>query len=92
MLNKLKFPPVLILILLSLIWGTSFILIKQGLKIFAPDEVGALRVTAASLFLMPIAFSTEGTTSGPLLQIICSGIDGHFFSCFSFCLGANAVE
>ena len=50
-----RFLPVAILILLSLVWGTSFILIKQGLKSFSPDEVGALRVTAASFFLLPVA-------------------------------------
>ena len=47
-------PPIL-LVTLSLIWGTSFILIKQGLKAFDPETVGALRVSAASLFLIPLA-------------------------------------
>ena len=51
--TKSKFFPVSILILLSMIWGTSFILIKQGLKVFGPDEVGALRVSAAAVFLLP---------------------------------------
>ena len=55
MLSNPRFNAVALLILLSLIWGTSFILIKYGLKVFAPDEVGALRVTAASLFMLPIA-------------------------------------
>jgi drug/metabolite transporter (DMT)-like permease len=40
---------------LALIWGTSFILIKQGLKVFTADEVGSLRVAAASLFLLPMS-------------------------------------
>jgi drug/metabolite transporter (DMT)-like permease len=38
--NK-NFTAVFLLITLSLIWGTSFILIKQGLKVFTPDVVGA---------------------------------------------------
>ncbi len=49
-----RFTAVILLIILSLIWGTSFILIKQGLKVFSPDEVGALRVAAAFIFLAPV--------------------------------------
>lgn len=43
------------LIFLSLVWGSSFILIKRGLEVFSPLEVGALRITMASLVLMPVA-------------------------------------
>jgi len=45
------------LILLALIWGSSFILIKQGLKAFSGSEVGALRMMAAGAFLLPLAFT-----------------------------------
>lgn len=38
----------LILIVLSLTWGSSFILIKQGLVAFSPYQVGALRMIIAS--------------------------------------------
>ncbi|MEM6845323.1 MAG: DMT family transporter [Bacteroidota bacterium] len=43
------------LILLSLIWGSSFILIKRGLTAFSGNEVGALRIVAAGSFLLPVA-------------------------------------
>lgn len=55
-----KSPSVLawsMLILLSLIWGSSFILIKRGLEVFSPIELGSLRIASASLFLAPIAIS-----------------------------------
>ena len=42
-----------ILIVLSLIWGSSFILMKQGMKAFSSDEVAALRITIASAFMLP---------------------------------------
>jgi drug/metabolite transporter (DMT)-like permease len=45
----------LILILLTLIWGSSFILIKRGLDHFDAGEVGALRMFAASVVLFPLA-------------------------------------
>ena len=42
-----------ILIVLSLIWGSSFILMKQGMKAFTSDEVAGLRITIASAFMAP---------------------------------------
>ena len=49
-----------LLILLSLIWGSSFILIKRGLIGLAPSEVGALRIASAFVFLFPIALTRLG--------------------------------
>jgi drug/metabolite transporter (DMT)-like permease len=42
-----------LLILLSLIWGSSFILMKRGMDAFSSDEVAALRISIAFLFLLP---------------------------------------
>jgi drug/metabolite transporter (DMT)-like permease len=44
----------LILISLALIWGSSFILMKRGLDVFSSDEVAALRIFIAFLFLSPL--------------------------------------
>lgn len=46
----------LILIVLALIWGSSFILMKRGLDVFSSDEVAALRIFIAFLFLSPLLF------------------------------------
>lgn len=54
-LNQSKSFPILVLIFLSLIWGSSFILIKKGLLAFNPLQVGTLRIIFASLVLLPIA-------------------------------------
>lgn len=82
--NK-NFTSIFLLIVLSLIWGTSFILIKQGLKVFSPDVVGALRVTAASLFLLPLAFpKLKELKQGDHFKILVSGLMGIFFPAFLF--------
>lgn len=47
--------PWFLLVFLSLVWGSSFILIKRGLEGFAPAEVGALRIAFAGLVMMPFA-------------------------------------
>lgn len=42
------------LVILSIIWGTSFILIKKALISFSPMQVALLRVTISGLAFMPI--------------------------------------
>ena len=41
------------LILLSIIWGSSFILIKRGLDAFSDMQVASLRLFIAFLSLLP---------------------------------------
>ena len=45
-----------VLLLLALIWGSSFILMKIGLKAIPFRELGALRMTVAFLALIPLGF------------------------------------
>lgn len=44
----------LLLIILSLVWGSSFILMKRGIEAFSSDEVAALRISIAFVFLSPL--------------------------------------
>jgi drug/metabolite transporter (DMT)-like permease len=44
-----------ILLLLALVWGSSFILIKKALVAFDPFEVGGLRMVIAGAALLPFA-------------------------------------
>lgn len=46
----------LILVLLSFVWGSSFILIKKSLIAFSPLEVGALRVLLTFMAFSPVVF------------------------------------
>jgi drug/metabolite transporter (DMT)-like permease len=46
----------LILIFLSIVWGSSFILMKRGMEAFSSDEVAALRIAIAFLVLSPMFF------------------------------------
>jgi drug/metabolite transporter (DMT)-like permease len=85
MSSQKNFTAIFLLITLSLIWGTSFILIKQGLKVFAPDVVGALRVTAASLFLLPMALPRlRQLKQDDHFKLLMSGLMGIFFPAFLF--------
>lgn len=82
-----------LLLLLALIWGTSFILIKQGLKVFAPQELGALRVTAAFLFLLPVALvKFKEVKPGDPLKLFLSGLMGIFIPAFLFATAQTKLD
>ncbi|MBT5090477.1 MAG: EamA family transporter, partial [Flavobacteriales bacterium] len=42
-----------VLILLAIIWGSSFILMKRGLEVYSYTQVAALRLFIAFLSLTP---------------------------------------
>jgi drug/metabolite transporter (DMT)-like permease len=84
---------IFLLIILSLIWGTSFILIKQGLKIFSADEVGALRVSAACLVLLPFAFTKlKALPKEQYWKLFLSGMLGVFIPAFLFATAQTRME
>jgi drug/metabolite transporter (DMT)-like permease len=90
--NK-KGTAVFLLIILSLIWGTSFILIKQGLKVFSPEEVGSLRVAAAAVFLLPFALIRwKELKQGDHLKLFFSGMMGIFIPAFLFALAQTRLQ
>ncbi|GGD34034.1 DMT family transporter [Flavobacterium orientale] len=53
--KNLKF---VFLIILALVWGSSFILIKRGLVGLNPFQLGSLRMVFAALFLLIIGFNS----------------------------------
>lgn len=82
-----------LLIILALIWGTSFILMKRGLEVYSAGEVGSIRVAAASLFLLPIALmKLKGLTGRQYLKLLASGLMGIFFPAFLFALAQTELE
>jgi len=84
---------VLLLIGLALIWGTSFILIKQGLKVFAPTQVATLRVTAAFIFLLPIAvMKVKGLKANDFFALLVSGMLGIFIPAFLFSTAQTKMD
>ena len=83
----------ILLLTLSLIWGTSFILIKQGLKVFSPDMLGALRVTAAAIFLLPLALPRlKELKPGDHFKLLLSGLMGIFIPAFLFAFAQTKLN
>lgn len=82
----------MLLILLSITWGSSFILIKKGLLALTATQLGALRVLiAGSLFLM-LGFKHFKTYSKTdYLWLTAAGLCGNLFPAFLFAFGQTEV-
>jgi drug/metabolite transporter (DMT)-like permease len=75
----------ILLIVLSIIWGSSFILIKKSLEHFNPYEVGALRVLIAGILLLPVALSNiKKFPRKNVKWLILAALTGNFIPMFLF--------
>ncbi|MEL6606945.1 MAG: DMT family transporter [Bacteroidota bacterium] len=72
-----------ILVLLGLTWGSSFILMKKGLQVFTAQELGALRIFAAAVFLLPWSLIHLGRLHGHQYRyLLLSGLIGTLVPAF----------
>ncbi|MCB0492763.1 MAG: EamA family transporter [Cyclobacteriaceae bacterium] len=93
MTEKKDFSSIILLCILALIWGTSFILIKKGLVVFSGGEVGAMRVAFASIFVLPIAITKlKGLTSKDYGKLFLSGMIGIFIPSFLFSFAQTKID
>lgn len=82
-----------ILIILALVWGTSFILIKKGLVVYSAGEVGALRILSACIFLLPVSIPKLRKLSSRHLKLLFGmGLLGSFIPAFLFAIGQTRLD
>ena len=80
------------LTILSLIWGSSFILIKKGLVGLDPFQLGSLRMIFAACFLLVIGFKTLPTIPlGKWKLIVLSALLGNFFPAYLFAIAETKI-
>jgi drug/metabolite transporter (DMT)-like permease len=80
------------LIMLALIWGSSFILIKKGLVGLNPYQLGSLRMIFAGIFLLLIGFRTLPNI--PLNKwkfIFLTALLGIFFPAYLFAIAETKI-
>lgn len=83
----------LLFILLSLIWGSSFILMKIGLQQLSSYQVAAVRIVASGLILLPVAIRhIRDIPVKKLLLIFLSGSIGSLIPAFLFCIAEEKVD
>ena len=82
-----------LLVVLSIIWGSSFILIKKSLEHFTPYEVGALRVLIAGIVLLPLAIlNIKKFPRKHLKWLIIAAVTGNFFPMFLFPIAETQIS
>ncbi|MEP7318727.1 MAG: DMT family transporter [Panacibacter sp.] len=83
----------LLFILISLIWGSSFILMKIGLQSLTAYQVATIRILSASIVLMPFAYKAfKNVEKKKVGQVILSGLLGSFFPAFLYCIAETKID
>lgn len=83
----------LALLLLVLVWGSSFILIKRGLAAFSAAELGALRIAISFIALSPLLFwHLRKVPVRRLKYFILSGIIGNGLPPFLFAAAQTVID
>ncbi|MGG7439829.1 DMT family transporter [Chryseobacterium arthrosphaerae] len=83
----------ILLVILSIIWGSSFILIKKSLEHFNPFQVGSLRVLIAGIILLPVAISNYKLFPKKHLKwLILAAFTGNFIPMFLFPIAETEVS
>ncbi len=82
-----------IFILLSIIWGSSFIMMKEGLLHLTAYQVAALRIVSAGIVLLPWAIkSFRQVPKNKLPIIFMSGVFGSLLPAFLFCIAEQGID
>ncbi len=82
-----------LLMVLTLIWGSSFILIKKSLDYYNPYEIGALRILIASILLMPVAIlNIKKFPRKHIKWLLLSAACGNFFPMFLFPMAETEIS
>jgi len=82
-----------LLTVLSLIWGSSFILIKKGLIGLTPIQLGSLRILFAGIFLLAIGFKSISKISLQQWKFIAiTAFFGTFIPAYLFAIAQTEIE
>ncbi len=83
----------LLFLVLCVIWGSSFMLMKLGLKGLSPYEVAALRMFSAGLVLLPFFPKAWRNTNRQTRAIaLLTGLLGSFFAAILFCIAETSIN
>ena len=88
--NQLKW---FYLLLLALIWGSSFILIELGLDGLNPFQLGSLRIIFAAIFLLAISFRSLPKISRHQWKYVAlAALFGNFVPAYFFAIAETEIS
>ena len=78
---------------ITAIWGSSFILMKEGLMQLTAFQVAAMRIFSAGLVLLPIAIQQlKRMPNDKIKMAILSATIGNFIPAFLFCIAETRIN
>jgi len=93
MAEKRKIWHWIVLAVLSLIWGTSYILMKKGLESFSVFQIGSLRIIITFLCLLPIAIKNLPKLNREnILSVLIIGFFGNAIPAFLFPMAQTRIS
>ena len=82
-----------IFILLSLIWGSSFILMIKGLVSLNAYQVASLRIIFSGLVLLPVSIKHfKSIPKNKLFIVFLSGLQGSLLPAYLFCIAETKLD
>jgi drug/metabolite transporter (DMT)-like permease len=82
-----------IFIVLSVIWGSSFVLMKEGLLHLSAYQVASLRIVFSGIVLLPTALKYFRTIPKDKIGIIfLSGLLGSLLPAYLFCIAEEGID
>ena len=76
-----------------MIWGTSYILMKKGLRSFSPYQLGSLRILISFVCLLPVALrSLSKFNRKNILSILIIGLFGSGFPALLYPLAETRID
>lgn len=80
-------------LLISLIWGSSFLLMLKGMEHFSPWQVAAARLFFGGVVLLPLAVGAyRRIPKNKLRLVVVSGFLASFIPAFLFCIAETRLE
>ncbi len=81
------------LIILSVIWGSSYILIKKGLTGLTPVQLGSLRVIITTILIAPIGYNKiKHIPKNKMKWVAVSAFVGSFFPAYLFAFAETEIS
>lgn len=79
--------------ILSLTWGSSFILMKAGMEGLSAYQVASIRIVSAGMVLLPIAIKSFKKIPPRLMKyVFLSGMLGSLLPAYLFCIAEQKVD
>jgi drug/metabolite transporter (DMT)-like permease len=79
--------------MLCLIWGSSFILMKEGLEAINPYHLALIRILSAGIIMLPLSVKAyKNVPKKLILPIVLSGFIGTFIPSFCFTIAQTKVD